>query len=285
MTGSNRALPISLVLGAILSVQVGSAIATTLFDEVGPGGAVFLRMALGAIVVVAIWRPTARAARGRLLLVALFAVALACMNASFYAAIDRIPLGLAVTFEFIGPLGVAIAASRRWLDLVWAGLAASGIVLLAPTPGGSLDALGVALALTAGGFWAVYIVVTARVGRAFEGGEGLAIAMAIASVLLAPVGIADAGAELVAPGVLGAALAVATLSSVIPYSLELEALRRIPQRTFGVLMSLEPAVGALAGLAILGQQLSSTEVAAVALVVAASAGALGSAGTPPPVEA
>jgi len=272
------------VLGAVVSVQTGAAIATTLFDSVGPAGAVFLRVALGAIVLMAIWRPALARARGRVWLVAVFGFALAAMNLSFYASLDRIPLGIAVTIEFVGPLGVAIAASRRRLDLAWAALAACGIVLLAPTPGSSLDALGVALALLAGGFWALYIVTSARVGQAFEGGDGLAMAMVLAAALLLPFGVVDGGAELVALGVLAVALAVAVLSSVIPYSLELEALRRLPQSTFGVLMSLEPAVATLAGLVILGQRLSAPELVAIGLVIAASAGALGTARAAAPIE-
>jgi inner membrane transporter RhtA len=207
------------------------------------------------------------------------------MNLAFYAALDRIPLGIAVTFEFVGPLGVAIVGTRRGSDLLWAGLAGIGIALLSPGVGGSLDALGVGFALLAGAFWAAYILLTARVGRAFERGDGLALAMAISTLVLIPGGIAGGGGDLLAPSVLAVGIAVALLSSAIPYSLELEALRRLPESTFGVLMSLEPAVAALVGLAVLGQALSAREVAAIALVVVASAGALGTARAPAPVEA
>jgi inner membrane transporter RhtA len=276
-----------LVLGGIVSVQVGAAVATTLFDELGPTGTVLLRVMFAAVVLVAVWRPTVRNfSSDGLRLVAMFGVALAAMNLCFYEALDRIPLGIAVALEFVGPLGVAIAASRRPLDLAWVVLAGGGIVLLSPAPGGSLDELGVAFALLAGGFWAAYIVLAARVGRTFSGGTGLALAMVVATALLLPVGIPGGGAELLDPGLVAVAFAVALLSSAIPYSLELEALRRLAAGTFGVLMSLEPAVAALAGLVILGQGLSATEVAAIALVVAASAGALGTARAgPAPVEA
>jgi inner membrane transporter RhtA len=286
LPGRQRASSISLVLGAVLSVQLGAAAATTLFDEVGAGGAVLLRVLLAAAVLVALWRPQLRGhPLPALRLAALFGISLAGMNFAFYAALERIPLGIAVTLEFVGPLGVAIAGSRRHLDLAWAALAAIGIVLLSPGVRESVDTLGAALALLAGGFWAAYILLSARVGRVFPGGTGLAIAMLIASLGLVPVGIAEGGGELVAPGILAVGLAVGLLSSAIPYSLELEALRRLPERTFGVLMSLEPAVAALVGLVALDQGLSAAEVLAIALVVIASAGALSTAGAPTPVEA
>jgi len=275
-----------LVLGGVVSVQVGAALATTLFDDLGPAGTVLLRVLLAALVLVAIWRPAVRGtSRAALRDVAMFGVALAGMNLSFYAALDRIPLGIAVTLEFVGPLGVAMLATRRRLDAAWAMLAGCGIVLLSPAPGGSLDAVGAGLALLAGGFWGAYILLSARVGRAFPGGAGLAIAMVVAAALLVPAGIAGGGAELVDPGAVAVGFGVAMLSSAIPYSLELEALRRLATGTFGVLMSLEPAVAALVGLVLLGQGLSALELVAIALVVIASAGALGTSRAPAPVEA
>jgi inner membrane transporter RhtA len=274
------------VLGGALSVQVGAAVATTLFDELGPPGTVLVRVLLAAAVLVAVWRPRLLAStRGGLRLVALFGVTVAAMNLCFYAALDRIPLGVAVTLEFVGPLGVAIFASRRRLDLAWAALAGLGIVLLSPVPGGELDALGAGLALLAGGFWGAYILLAARVGRVFSRGDGLALAMVVAAVLLLPIGVASAGGRLLDFDLLAIGLAVALLSSAIPYTLELEALRRLPEGTFGVLMSLEPAIAAAAGLVILGQRLSATELVAMALVVIASAGALGTSRAPAPVEA
>jgi inner membrane transporter RhtA len=265
------------VLGGVFSVQLGAAVATTLFDEIGPTGTVFLRVGMSALVLWAIWRPRVRGhSPAALRAVALFGITLAAMNLSFYEALDRIPLGIAVTLEFVGPLGVAIAASHRRLDLVWVVLAAAGIVLLSPGFGGSIDALGALFALIAGGFWAAYIVLSARVGQEFEGGTGLALALTIGTIPLIPVGMAGGGGDLVSGGVLAAGLGVAVLSSAVPYSLELEALRRLAMGTFGVLMSLEPAVAALVGFVVLGQDLTATELLGISLVVAASAGALGS---------
>ena len=263
-----------LVLCAALSVQFGAALAKTLFDEIGPGGTVFLRVAIGAVVLAVAWRPrVTEHSRRDLLLAALFGLSLAGMNLAFYEAIDRIPLGVAVTFEFVGPLGVAVAGSRRALDVLWVVLAAAGILLLSDFGSTDLDPTGVALALLAGAFWAAYILLSVRVGQAFPGGGGLALAMVVGGAVLLPVGVADGGGELLLPAVLATGAAVAVLSSVIPYSLELEALRRMPQGVFGVLMSLEPALATLAGWVVLGQGLTARELLAVMLVVAASAGA------------
>ena len=223
---------------------------------------------------MALWRPSLRGhSRRALRLVAVFGLVLACMNLAFYAALDRIPLGVAVTFEFVGPLGVAVAGSRRALDLLWVALAAIGILLLSDFGGADLDALGVGLALLAGALWAAYILLSARVGREFEGADGLALAMVVGTVVLVPVGVADGGGDLLVPWILAVAAAVAVLSSAIPYTLEMEALRRMPTGVFGVLMSLEPAVAALAGFIVLGEELVAREVVAILFVVAASAGA------------
>jgi inner membrane transporter RhtA len=276
----------SLVMGAIASVQLGAAVATTLFDELGPAGTVLLRTGFAAVALLVVWRPHLHGrTRGALRDAALYGLTLAAMNLSFYGALDRIPLGIAVTLEFTGPFAVAVAGSRRASDLLWVALAAAGIVLLSPGVHGSLDTTGALLALLAGVFWAAYIVLAARVGRAFSGGQGLTLAMVVATLVLLPSGIVAGGSDLGDPALLAAGLAVALLSSAIPYSLELEALRRLPKGTFGVLMSLEPAVAALVGLVALGQELSADEVVAIALVVAASAGALSAARTPSPVEA
>jgi inner membrane transporter RhtA len=266
--------PPLLVLAGAASVQFGGAIAKSIFDEVGPGGAVFMRTLFAALVLALIWRPRLSGhGRRDVVLVILFGLSLAGMNGSFYAALDRIPLGIAVTFEFVGPLGVAVFGSRRRLDLVWVALAAAGILLLSDGGGGDLDGLGVMLALLAGAFWAAYILLAARVGQVFPGGGGLALAMLIATVPLTPVGIADAGADLLTPWVLAVGFAVGMLSSAIPYTLELEALRRLPAGVFGVLMSLEPALAAMAGFVVLGEDLAAREIVAILLVVAASAGA------------
>ncbi|MSO42097.1 MAG: EamA family transporter [Solirubrobacterales bacterium] len=271
----------ALVLGAILSVQLGSAAATATFDEVGPAGTVLYRLLFAAILLVAFWRPSLRGVgRGELLPIALFGITIAGMNLCFYEAIDRIPLGIAVTFEFVGPLAVAIAGSRRRLDLAWVALAVAGIVLLAGPAGSSPDGVGVVLALVAGGFWGAYILLSARVGRTWPGGGGLALAMALSAAIMMVPGVAAGGGELLDPRLAGIGLAVAVLSSVVPYSLELEALRRLPVGVFGVLMSIEPAVAALIGLAVLGQGIAAAEAVGIALVVFASAGALSAPGAP-----
>jgi inner membrane transporter RhtA len=266
--------PTLLVLLAIASVQFGAALAKGLFDEIGVGGTVFLRLLFAALVLMAIWRPSPRGrSRNDLVLVAAFGLVLACMNLSFYSALDRIPLGAAVTFEFVGPLGVAVAGSRRPRDLVWVALAAAGILLLSDLGQGGLDALGIALALLAGAFWAAYILLSSRVGQRFEGADGLALAMVVGTAVLVPVGVADAGGELLVPWILAVGAAVAVLSSAIPYALEMEALRSLPTGVFGVLMSLEPGMAALAGYVLLGETLAAREIVAILLVVAASAGA------------
>jgi inner membrane transporter RhtA len=263
-----------LVLGAILSVQLGAAFAKRLFADLGVDGTVLVRMASGALLLAVSVRPRRlRLPAGQLWLVATFAVTLAAMNLCFYASIDRIPLAVAVTVEFVGPLGVAVAGSRRPLHLLWVVLAATGVVLLTGGLAGGLDPAGVLLAFAAGCCWAGYILLSQRVGRAVPGATGLVVAMLAAAVLLLPVGVAGAGARLLEPRLLAAGAAVGLLASAIPYALELEALRRLPARTFGVLMSLEPAVAALAGLVVLGQTLRPRELAGIALVVMASAGA------------
>jgi inner membrane transporter RhtA len=265
-----RPLAAGMVLAAASSQQVGAAFAVTLFDELGPGGAAFLRLALAAIVLCAIWRPSLA---GDLRVAAAFGVALGLMNWSIYESIDRIPLGVAVTIEFAGPLAVAVIGSRRPLDGLWIVLAAAGILLLADPGGGSVDGLGVLFALTAAVCWAAYIHLSQRTGRAFPGGSGLALAMVVGALVVAPAGFIQGGGALAEPDLLGSALVVALASSVLPYSLELEALRRLPAAVFGVLMSLEPAVAALAGLVVLGQDLGARELLAIAMVVVASAGA------------
>jgi inner membrane transporter RhtA len=278
----DRIPPTALVLGGIGSVQFGAAFAKTLFDEVGPGGAVLLRVAFAALILCALWRPALRgrsATDWRLILA--YGFVLVAMNLSYYESLDRIPLGIAVTFEFIGPLGVAIAGSRHTRDVLWVTLAAAGILLLSDFGTADLDGVGVALALLAGCFWAAYILLVARVGKAMPGGQPLALAMAAGTFMLAPVGVGQGGTELLSVSVLGIGAAVAVLSSVIPYTLELEALRRMPSNVFGVLMSLEPAAASLAGFLILGQDLVAREIVAIGLVVTASAGAARGSRVPP----
>ncbi len=264
-----RAAAVGLVVVAAVSPQIGAAFAVTLFDELGPAGAAFLRLAFAASVLWAIWRPRLT---GDLRLAGAFGVALGLMNWSFYEAISRIPLGVAVTIEFAGPLLVGVIGSRRPLDIVWVVLAAVGIVVLVDPGGGSLDPVGVAFALAAAGCWMAYIYLSKRTGAVFPGGSGLALAMAVGALIVLPAGVIQSDGALARPELLGSVLVVALLSSVLPYSLELEALRRLPESVFGVLMSLDPAVAAVVGFVALGQDLGAREVLAIAMVVVASAG-------------
>jgi inner membrane transporter RhtA len=262
------------VVGAIASVQFGAGLAVTLFARVGPGGAVLLRLISATIVLVALSRPRLRGLSRRQLVLALaFGFVLAAMNESLYHAIHRIPLGAAVTLEFVGPLAVAIGGSRRAIDLVWVALAVGGILALTRARTHGLDLLGVVLALTAGCMWGSYILLNARIGRAFERGTGLALAMSVATVLALPDGLAEGGRHLLNVHTLLLGAAVGILSSAIPYSFEIEALRRIAPAVFGVLMSLEPAMAAAAGLVVLGQGLSDRALLGIALVIGASIGA------------
>ncbi|WP_249009320.1 DMT family transporter [Conexibacter sp. DBS9H8] len=263
-----------LLLTGIASVQIGNAWADSLFGRVGAGGAGLLRLGWAMFVLVAIYRPrlTGRG-RSEWWPAAGLGCVLAPMNLTFYHAIARIPLGIAVTVEFIGPLAVAIAHSRRRRDLLWAGLAAVGILALAHGSGQHLDPLGLLLAGIAGCLWGLYILLQARVGRAFADGSGLALAMLVATAVAIPDGVVEGGARLLSPGVLTIGVAVGLLSSVIPYSIELVVLRRLSPGIFGVLMSLEPAAAALAGAVVIGQALTLRELAGMVLVSAASLGA------------
>jgi inner membrane transporter RhtA len=264
----------ALVVGAIASVQFGAAIAATLFDRIGPAGTVLLRLTFGSVVLLAVWRPRlAGRSRRELMLAAVFGVVLGAMNLSFYGALSRVPLGIAVSLEFVGPLTVALLGSRRLLDLVWVGLAAVGIIALTQGDGHGLNGLGVALALLAGVFWGAYILLNARLGQVFPGGTGLALAMCVGTVVAVPFGVVEGGSQLLGGEALLAGAAVGVLSSAIPYSLEVEALRRIATSLFGVLMSLEPGFAALAGLIVLGQHLGARVLVGIALVIAASVGA------------
>ncbi len=273
-----------LVIGAIASVQSGAAIATKLFPAVGAGGAVFLRLGVSAVLVCLLVRPKVRErTRGDLILGVGFGVVLAAMNALFYLSLARIPLGVAVTVEFLGPLALAIGGSRRLLDGLWGALAGLGVVLLT-SGGGHLRASGIVFAALAGACWAGYILLSQRVGRAFPGMSGLALALVIGGLGTAPYGIAVAGTALVRPSVLAKGAAIAVLSSAVPYSLELAALRRLRASLFGVLMSLEPAMAAVCGLVFLGQHLHAREWIAVGCVMVASVGATSFATVDEPAE-
>jgi inner membrane transporter RhtA len=276
--------PVLLVIAAATSIQFGAALAATLFDELGPAGTSLVRLGFAAVILVALWRPRPSAYRAaELRLAALFGLILGIMNLCFYEALDRVPLGIAVTLEFAGPVTIAVALSRRRLDLLWVALAVVGILLLANPGGGSLDPLGLVFIAVAAAAWAAYILLAQRAGTVFSGGSGLAIAMVVGALVPLGPGLVQAGGNLLDPGLLALGAGVALLSSVIPYTLETEALRRVPAHVFGVLMSLEPAVAAIAGYLILHQRLSTRDVVAICLVIAASIGVTRS--RPPAIEA
>ncbi len=273
--------PVALVLFSIVSTQLGSAIAKPLFPVLGPAGVVLLRLAFSALMLACWQRPDWRrygAAEYRLLV--LFGLAIALMNGFFYAAIARIPIGIAVTLEFLGPLGVALFKSRRRLDLLWVALAAVGIALLSPwsaiglgaTDEFLLDPLGVVYALLAAVGWGSYILLSAKAGESFAG-EVLPLVLGVATVAMLPSGIASAGWALFQPKMLLFGAIVAFLASVMTYSLEMLALKRLPIHVFGVLMSLEPAIASCLGFVILGETLSVRALMAIALVSVAAGGA------------
>ncbi|MCX5147092.1 EamA family transporter [Streptomyces sp. NBC_00320] len=277
--GPSRFGPVALVVAAGISVQFGAALAVMVMPRAGAAGVVTLRLAAAALVLLVLCRPKVRGySRADWGTVVAFGVAMAGMNGLFYQSIDRIPLGPAVTLEVLGPLVLSVVVSHRLVNLLWAGLALAGVALLAGHGGGSgfggLDLLGAAFALGAGVMWAVYIVFSARTGRRFPQADGLALAMAVAAVLSLPLGVVEAGSDLLVPSTLALGLGVAVLSSVLPYTLELLALRRLPAPTFAVLMSLEPAIAATAGFLLLNQAMSAADALAIALVIAASMGAV-----------
>ncbi len=266
--------PQFLVLGAIASVQFGSAFAATLFDRAGPAGVVLMRLAFSAIILTAGVRPRLRGhSRSDLATAIVFGIVLAAMNWSFYEALRLLPLGVAVTVEFVGPLAVALAASRKTTDILWAVLAAGGVGLLAVNAfTGPLSLRGLLLAVFAGTCWAGYIIASKRAGAVFPGLDALSIALCVGTVIVLPAGLAEGGRALLQPGVLAGGVVVALLSSLIPYSLELTALRTLAAKVFGLLMSLEPAMAAVAGVIVLSQPLDLRTVVAIVLVVTASAG-------------
>nr|WSY57900.1 EamA family transporter [Streptomyces sp. NBC_00886] len=267
--------PVGLVLAGGVSVQFGGALAVTLIPRAGSLGVVTLRLLVAAVVLLVVCRPSLRGhSRSDWGTVVVFGVTMAAMNGLFYQALARIPLGPAVTLEVLGPLALSVLTSRRALNAVWAGLALAGVFLLGGGGFNSLDAVGVAFALGAGTMWAAYIVFSARTGRRFPQADGLALAMVVAAVVFLPLGVAESGTRLLNPTTIALGSAVAVLSSVLPYTLELLALRRLPASTFAILMSLEPAVAATAGFLILHQTLTVVESLAIALVIAASMGAV-----------
>jgi len=298
--------PAVLVLAGVVSVQVGAGLAARLFSQVSPAAVTGLRLWSAALLLAVLGARglrreitglVRRRAWADAAVVVAFGLTLAVMNYSIYQAFARIPLGIAVTVEFLGPLAVAVAATRRALDLAWVALAAAGVALLSqaggpapaathpvlshgtatpalagPTVGG-LDVAGLLFALAAAASWAIYILLSAATGRRFPGSSGLTVAMGVAALAVTPAGLLAGGRSLLRPGVLGTGAAIGLLSSIIPYSLELETLRRVPAKVFGIWMSLEPAIAALVGLVMLGQSLSLLEWAAIGCVTVASAGA------------
>lgn len=264
-----------LVVAGEICMDVGAAIAVFVFPHVGPLGMVMLRLVFSALILLLLTRPRFRGhGRSGWLAVIGYGVVLATMNGLFYLALNRLPLGVTVTIEVLGPLVLSIVVARRASAWLWAVLALAGVVCLGGGGWDRLDPLGVVFALGAAASWAFYILAAARVGRAFPRLDGLALAMGIGAVLSLPFGIVAAGSALLRPEVLGLGVAVALLSSTIPYAFELIALRRIPASAFAILMSMSPATAALAGLVVLGQRLGWLEVAGIALVIVAGIGAV-----------
>ncbi len=267
--------PVPAVLLAIVSVQGGAAIAKGIFPFMGATGTATLRIVLSAIILLLAYRPQLnKISAHQWKLIVPYGITLGAMNLSFYLSLSRIPLGLAVTLEFLGPLVLAISSSRKALDFLWAILAAAGIFLIAPwSVDSKLDLLGTGLALLAGTFWAAYIVIGGKVSKVIDGGQAVSIGMAVASCVVIPFALADGSFAQLNFKLLGLGLAIALLSSAIPYTLEMSALKHIPAKTFSILMSLEPAVAAICGIIFLSEHLAAKEWVSIILVVTASLGA------------
>lgn len=268
-------LPVVLLVIAMASVQTGVAVAKHLFPVVGSTGATALRLLFAAVILCAVLRPwrlrlTVAAWRA----VILYGIALGGMNSLFFAALSTVPVGVAVALEFTGPLFVATLSSRRAADFLWITLTVGGLLLLLPLSQATavVDPVGAAFALGAGVCWALYIIFGQKAGAGY-GIQMTAVGMVVAAACVIPFGIAQAGASLFTPGILPYALAVAVLSSALPYSLEMVALGRLPTKTFGTLMSLEPALGAMSGLILLNEYLTATQWLAIGAIIAASVGA------------
>jgi len=266
--------PIPAVLLSIISVQCGAAIAKGLFPELGAAATASLRIGLSALILFIAFRPNLLKLNGKQWkYVILYGLSLGAMNMVFYLAIERIPIGLGVTLEFVGPLILAIFSSKKAIDFLWVLMAAIGIALIAPwTSNNGLDLVGALLALLAGAFWAAYIILGGRISKIMKGGDAVAVGMLFATLLILPFGIFNGGLNLLTPKLLGLGTALALLSSAIPFTLEIKALKQLPARTFSILMSLEPAVASLAAFVFLQEHLSFKESLAVAFVVIASAG-------------
>ncbi|MDA6068879.1 DMT family transporter [Flavobacterium sp. AC] len=265
--------PIYAVLLAIVSVQCGAAIAKSLFPAIGAAGTASIRIGVSAIILLIAYRPNLKAITPKQWkIVVPYGLSLGAMNLIFYLAIERIPIGLAVTLEFIGPLLVAIIGSRRLIDYCWVLLAATGIVLIAPWSNDRVDILGVAFALLAGAFWAAYIILGGKVSQIMNGGQAVSTGMLFAAILILPVGFYENGLVNLTPKLFGMGVALALLSSAIPFTLEMKALGQLPPRTFSILMSLEPAAASICAFLFLQEKLDLYEVLAVFCVVVASAG-------------
>lgn len=268
-------LAILSVLLAMVTIQSGASVAKQLFPVIGPAGTTALRVGFSALMLWLVFRPWRHLPKGRnWRAVIVYGVCLGGMNLLFYLAIARIPLGIGVALEFTGPLAVALFSSRRRLDLLWVALALGGILLLLPDMRSvdALDPVGVMLALAAGACWAGYILFGQRAGTLASGGITVALGMTVAAAFLVPIGVISAGSALLSWQVIPLAIAVAALSSALPYSLEMVALKNLPAQSFSVLMSLEPAIAALAGFLLLSELLSLTQWLAILLVIGASLG-------------
>lgn len=260
----------------MVSIQIGASLAKGLFPAVGAQGATALRLAFSALVMTAVGRPwRVRLTRNNVTPLLLYGLSLGVMNLCFYMALRTIPLGVAVALEFLGPLGVAVATSRKARDFIWVALAATGVVVLSPVSplSASLDVTGAAYALAAGACWALYIVFGAKAGD-LHGGQTVAVGSLVAAAVAVPFGVAHAGARLLDPALLPIAIGVAVLSSALPYSLEMVALRQLPARTFGICMSAEPALAALSGFVFLGEHLGAAQLIGIGAIIAASIGAV-----------
>ena len=265
--------PIPAVLLAIISVQCGAAIAKTLFPAIGAAGTASIRIGVSALILLLAYRPNLKAiTREQWKIVVPYGLSLGAMNLIFYLAIERIPIGLAVTLEFIGPLLVAIIGSKRLIDYCWILLAAAGIVLIAPWSNERIDPLGVLFALIAGGLWAAYIVLGGKISRIMNDGQAVSTGMLFAAILILPFGFYENGLANLTPKLFGMGVALALLSSAIPFTLEMKALGQLPPRTFSILMSLEPAAASVCAFIFLQENLSFYEILAVFCVVAASVG-------------
>jgi inner membrane transporter RhtA len=265
--------PLPAVLLSILSVQCGAAIAKTLFPALGAAGTATLRIGISAIILWIVYRPNVKTITAKQWKSVIpYGLSLGAMNVIFYLAIERIPIALGVTLEFVGPLLLAIVGSKQIVDFLWAFLAAVGIALIAPWNNNGIDLLGVLFALLAGGFWSGYIILGGKISKIMKGGDAVAIGMLFATILILPIGLLSSKIGNLNPKYLAMGAALALLSSAIPFSLEMKALKHIPARTFSILMSLEPAVAAICGLIFLQEYLSLKECLAIAAVIIASVG-------------